>query len=474
MTIAKRVFNNLFWLSLSEVSSKGLTFVGIIYLARVLGTAGFGLFSLSLAVGVYFWTIVDMGVTGYGVREIAKNKEKTAELYSILNSLRFMVAISLVLIFCGILYILNMPTEKKLILIAGGFYVVGYSLSPDWVLRGLEKVQYMAFGSMTTSLFFLAGIYFLVKDSSGTLWASIIYSCSFLVGSLILSIVLYQKLKIPFSFKISFAGWLYHVRETFYFAMNMAFNNISIFIPIFFMGMWCTAENLGVFSASHRLMTVIMRAGGISISALYPVLASLHTTDREAFRSTHAGFQKIIIGMAIPFCIIATIYSDNIILFLFGASYSESVQIFKILIWLSFLYIMRNSFSNALVSAGFHRFNMIATGAGVVVITLCSIVFVPTYIGYGAAWSLIAGEVITLILMSRLFSTKVYRTVLFKSYLIKVLLASVVMGLIIRSLHFPAIQNIILGIFIYGGVSISIGIVSKKRIKQIYKSLITR
>lgn len=153
MSVTKRAFNNIFWLFVSEVSSKGLVFPGTLYLARVLGKAGFGLFSLSLAVGVYFWTIADMGVTGYGTREIARNREKAAEIYSLLNSLRFILAILLFLVFCGVLYSIKMPYEKRLILIAGGFYVVSYSLSPDWVLRGLEKMQYIAFGSIAMSLF---------------------------------------------------------------------------------------------------------------------------------------------------------------------------------------------------------------------------------------------------------------------------------------------------------------------------------
>jgi PST family polysaccharide transporter len=168
--IIKRAFNNIFWLFLSEACSRGLIFLGTIYLARVLGKAGFGLYSLALAVGVYFWIVVDMGVMVYGTREIARNKEKAAELYSLLNSLRFILAVTLFLIFCAVLYMVDMTPEKRLILIAGGFYVVGYSLSPDWVFRGLEKMQYIALGSIVTSFFFITGIYLLVKAPSDTFW----------------------------------------------------------------------------------------------------------------------------------------------------------------------------------------------------------------------------------------------------------------------------------------------------------------
>lgn len=474
MTVVKRAFSNIFWLSLSEVSSKGLIFLGTVYLARVLGKAGFGLFSLSLAVGVYLWTVVDMGVTGYGTREIARNKEKAAELYSLLNSLRLILAVILFIIFCGSLFLTEVPVEKKLILIAGGFYVVGHALLSDWVLRGLEKMQYIALGNVVTALFFLAGIYIVARDSSDTLGASIVYSSSFLVGSVILIFVLKQKLKIPLRIRISFTEWKRHVKESFYFAINASFNNISIFIPIFFMGIWSTAEDLGTFSAPHRLTMLVIRSGALVIMALYPVLSSLYVTNMDDFKKTHAGFQKMIMWCAMPVCVIATVLSKDIVVLIFGTPYAESAGIFSLLIWLSFLMVTRYSFGNALISANFHRFNMFATGAGAAVVTLVSIATVKWYGGYGAAWALISGEVVTMLLMAGLFNKKIGFSEAFKSNIIKIALVSAVMGLIIKILPFPVIATIFISLLGYTGISLIIGIISKRNIRELYHGVVGR
>ena len=379
MSITKRASRNIFWLFVSEASSKGLIFLGTIYLARVLGKGGFGLFSLSLAVGIYFWAVVDMGIVGYGTREIARNKQKSGELYSLLNTLRFILAMGLFVIFSGALYLVDMTLEKKLILMAGGFYVVTNSLSPDWVLRGLEKMQYIALGSIATSFFFLVCIYLAVWDSSNTLWASIFYPCSFLFGNLILMAILYFNLKIPFYFKISLSGWRLHIRESFYFAINGALHTITVYIPFFLMGFWSTAEDIGIFSAPHKITALVIRGGGLIVSGLYPILSSLYETNIDDFRRSHAGFQKIIIGVILPICIITTIQSNDITTFLFGISYTESARILTVLIWLSFLIIIRYSFGNALLSANQHRFNMFATGAGTAVVLISSMVLIPAY-----------------------------------------------------------------------------------------------
>lgn len=468
MTIAKRAFNNIFWLFVGEAISKGLIFLGTIYLARVLGKAGFGLFSLSLATGVYLWTVVEMGVVGYGIREIARNKNMAGELYNLLNSLRFILAIILFLIFSVAIYFIEMPIDKKFILIAGSFYIVAQSLLSDWVLSGIEKMQYLALGNIVTALFFLSGIYIFAKDSTGTLNASIVYSASFLAGSLILMLILYIKFNMPFKFTISFAKWRMHVKESFYFAINAAFNNLSLFVPIFFMGIWNTAEELGIFSAPHRLTILVIRAGGLVVTALYPVLSSLHIKNTDDFKRTHAEFQKIIIWIAMPICIIATLLSKDIVTFIFGNPYAESAGIFSLLIWLSFLMITRYSFGAALSSANFHRFNMFATGAGAAAIALTSILLIPHYNGYGAAWALISGEIVTLILMSGLFMEKIGYSYFFKTHLSKIILASIIMGLVVKVLHSSVIVSVIAGTFIYGVLSLSLGIISKKNIRELY------
>lgn len=470
MSIVNRGFNNIFWISVSEISSKGLIFLGTIYLARILGKAGFGLFSLALTIGVYLWTIADLGVAGYGVREVAKNREKTAELYSLLNSLRFVLSLCLFLIFSGALYIIDMPIEKKLILLSGGVYPVTTTLSSDWVFRGLEKMQYIVVGSLTASLFYLGNIFLFVKGYSDTATAVLLYSNSFLAGSLISMILLRRKLKMPFSFLVSFKDWRFHIKESFYFAMNRVFNNVSSFVPILFMGMWSTAEELGVFSAPHRLTTTITFAGGLVISALYPTLSNLYVTDRDAFKKTHTGFQKLIIVIAVPVCIIATILSKDIIMFIFGSLYVKSIGIFNVLIWLSLLVTIRHSFGNALLSAGFHRFNMIATGTGAVIVLLVSIVLIPKYSGYGAAFALICGEIFILILMIGLFREKVYRSVFLKTYLVKILLASMLMGLLIIGLNFSMAWRILIGVLAYGFMLLTMGIVSKETFSKFIKT----
>lgn len=474
MTITKRIFNNVFWLAVSEVSSRALIFLGTIYLARTLGKAGFGLYSLSLAIGIYFWAAVDMGVSGYGTREVAQNKNSAGDLYSNLNSLRFFLASGLFLVFCGILYFINIPYEKKLVFLAGAFYAVANSLSADWVLRGLEKMQYILHARTATSLFFLVCVYLTVKSSSDVINASVVYAISFLVGSITFMIILYQKFEMVFSLKVYFEQWIKHIKESIYFAINGVFNSISLFMPIIFMGLWNTHEEIGIFSAPHRLIVMLINMIGLLIWGLSPTLSNLYVTDKDSFRKVFDNFIKFIIALVVPVCIIAVFWSENIIKFLYGNSYADSKNIFNILIVFTFLSLVRYSYGNALISAGIHRLNMVATAVGATMVLLVSTILIPKYSSYGAAWALIGGEIFTLIIMVCLFVKKVYCSNYFMTYMVKVFFTGMVMGLTLMNIHFSMISTTFLGILIYGFLTFSLGVVNKKTIKQVFQMITDR
>jgi hypothetical protein len=53
--------------------------------------------------------------------------------------------------------------------------------------------------------------------------------------------------------------------------------------------------------------------------------------------------------------------------------YEQSAGILAILIWATFCRVIRRSFGFALISANYHRFNMFATGIGVLFVTITSL-----------------------------------------------------------------------------------------------------
>lgn len=473
MTASRRAISNFLGLAISEIISKGLAFLGSLYLARELGKAGFGLFSLATAVGMYLWIIVDLGITGYGTREVARTPHRAQELLGLLNSLRFVVAMILFILFSLIVLLaLDFESQKKYIIVIGAFYIVGFSLSPDWVLRGLEKMQYLVVGSLVTAVSFLAAIFLTVSGVETTLEACAAYSVSFFIGSIALIFLLALRMKIPFRFVFSTQQWFLHAKESVYFGLTMGFATLSLFAPFAFMAVWATDDALGVFSAPHRLATLVLRAGSMAISALYPVLTTLYLTDKKNFKSTVERFQVGIVIVMMPVCVAASFASEPILIFLYGEPYAEGSFIFSVLFWGVFVQMLRGSTSNALASAGFHRTCMLSTGFGTIITILACVFLIPTHGGAGAAFALLIGEVAVLISISRLYSIYLFKKSIICIRDIKVGFAGLLMTTAMASIHADVYINLAAGIAVYIAALFATGLATAQQFRSYKDRLI--
>src|SRR3989344_2847945 len=81
-TIAK----NTFWLAVSNIGGRLLRAAIIIYAARILGAAEWGIFSYAISLVTLLTVFTDLGVSPVLVREAAKLRENPEERSALLSS----------------------------------------------------------------------------------------------------------------------------------------------------------------------------------------------------------------------------------------------------------------------------------------------------------------------------------------------------------------------------------------------------
>ena len=109
-TIAK----NSSVLLISQVISYVLTFFSTIYIARYLGTDGFGILSFALAFTGMVSIFADMGLNTLVVREVARNKSTTDQFLTNVLVIKTILAVITVLIVILVINLLNYPPETGL------------------------------------------------------------------------------------------------------------------------------------------------------------------------------------------------------------------------------------------------------------------------------------------------------------------------------------------------------------------------
>jgi len=89
---------NFVWLAASNIVSSLFGTILFIYLARMLGPDAFGYLSYAFTITFFLANFVDMGLSTYGIREIAKNKARVYVYASEIASFRFLAAGALFLV----------------------------------------------------------------------------------------------------------------------------------------------------------------------------------------------------------------------------------------------------------------------------------------------------------------------------------------------------------------------------------------
>ncbi|MEK7553625.1 MAG: oligosaccharide flippase family protein, partial [Patescibacteria group bacterium] len=141
------IVKNVFWLSVGQIGSRLIRAAIIIYAARVLGAAEYGIFSYVLGLAGFFTIFADLGVSPLMTREIAGHPDKRATYF--VNALwlkNILLAITAVLIIFVAPKFSNI--EAAIALLPFVALLVLFDNFRDFTFayfRGIEKMEREAF-----------------------------------------------------------------------------------------------------------------------------------------------------------------------------------------------------------------------------------------------------------------------------------------------------------------------------------------
>jgi O-antigen/teichoic acid export membrane protein len=397
--IAGRVVSNLGWSVVSEAVGKGVFFATNIYLARVLGVEGFGLFTLAMTLTYYFWLAVDLGTNMYGIREIARDRENAGALINTLLTMRVTAGVAVFAVYMAVLAALDMPGESKLIFAGCGLYLVSYAFYTDWVLKGLEKFKFIAYGSLVSSLAFLGAVFGFVHGREDAALAASVWSGSYFLGSVSLFYFLLKKQGLRFRPSFDMKVWWRHLRESLYFTLSGGLMMLYQSLPILLLAAYFGEYEVGIFAAPYRVITVIASAGFLVAMSFYPVLSDLYARDRVRFRKAHRSYQMLMIAIGLPTALIIFFFSEALVGVLFGGEYRESVGVLAALGWLVPLFLLRYTYGSVLLATGFHKVQFMAVAVAVVSVAAMGRILIPRYSVLGGAWALLVSEILMILAM---------------------------------------------------------------------------
>lgn len=367
-SINQRITHNFLWSFLTEAVSKSILFLANIILARRLGVEAFGLFTFAQTTIFYVWVGSDVGTYMYGIREISRNRpnEETVINPVLTMKLCFGAIIFILYTLSIICLVKNLNLTQRLTFIGCGVYLVTYPTYIDWVLKGMEKFHFLVFATFLYSMAFLASIMYVVKDGNDVVIAAFIWSISFLFGGVPLFFILKYKLKKNYRISFKLSQWGFHLRKSVFFALSGILSMAYNYIPIFIMGVMLGNYDIGIFSVSYKLISVLSAPGYYISMAIFPIISDLYARSIGDFKRLSPKFFAINLSLGLLMALFCFVFAETLILTLFGKQYVDSICILKILAWILPLQFIRYIFSSSIASTEYQKFQAIPIGITII------------------------------------------------------------------------------------------------------------
>jgi O-antigen/teichoic acid export membrane protein len=392
-TVAK----NTTWLTISNYGGRIIKAAIIIYAARVLDTAGYGVFSYAVTLAGFVGLFLDPGINFILIREASKApEEKKMAVFSTT------FVIKAILVTIGVLIIIFvapsfsiLPGAKILIPIVA--IILAFDTFREFfssLIRSEEKMEWdAAIFLFTNAAVVVFGFIFLMisRTPLALTWA---YAIGTVLGGLAAFIFTFPYLKksLPhfsptLAVSVFQSAWPFAVIG----ALGLLLTNTDILI----ISWMRDASDVGIYAAVIRIVQVFYVIPGIIQTSTMPAFARLAREDKTRFR---AGFERtlgFIFLCSVPLAFGGAILGTQVMTLVFGAPYAIGGVSLTVLMF-AMVFDFPASVIGSAVFAYDHQKSLIVSSiiAGVSNIVL-DLIFIPRFGITGSAFATLIAQALS-------------------------------------------------------------------------------
>ena len=442
MSTVQRVAKNTGIIIVGDVIFRLISLFVIIYLARYLGTVGFGKYSFVFAYLTFFGVITDLGLRDILVREMSRDPSSAPKLFGNAYIIRLLLTIFAVAFSVIVITSISYPEDTTTYIYIAAFTLLFISFSDFYgtIFQTNLRMEYAIFAKLVFKVL-SAGLIFWIIFSHGTLMQVIIALVFSEMVKTLINYLFSRKFVRP-RFEIDFALWKYFFKEALPLALTSVIWVIYYRIDVVMLSMMMGDAEVGLYSAAYKLSEPFSFIPYALLVPLFPVMsASFKTSEERLIKSYRLSFKYLLIIM-LPIAMGVSILSDKFIFLIYGAEFSGSAAALKILIWGLVLSSGSATFGNLFVSTGKQKLGTYITALSAFGNIALNFILIPlmSYVGASIASVITAFLAFT---MGFYFISRNLRVLPLHKISIKPILGSLIMGAFV----FFSDMNIVLLIF---------------------------
>ena len=385
----KKIFTNIYWLFNDKfIKLTGGIFVSV-FIARYFGPSQLGILSFASATVAIFSSFVMLGLKHIVIRNIIKKKSVTNVMLgttALLQSIAGIFSYILILLLINYTSDIDETTKSILFILALTLLFHFTEIAELWCESQL-KIKYIVW---IKNFFYL--IFIIIKivsiHNSVTIktFALIMAGETFFVGLVFLIFLskegfYFLKLKVSLSIakKLLKDSWPYIIS-------GLA---ITIYMKIdqVMISQMLDMKSVGIYSIAVKIVEVFFFISVAISSSFYPSIIKAKSQSTEKYNLKLQQLFDLMSIISLVIIISTTIFSEFVILKLFGQQYAESSSVIKIHVW-SVVFVYLGVVSGKwLLTENYNILSMQRTILGAFINVLLNFYLIPVFGINGAAFS---------------------------------------------------------------------------------------
>lgn len=392
--LRQTVFKNAFWLFSGQTGGRAIRAIIVIYAARVLGTAGFGVASYALSLTAFFLVIADMGISSLLTKHAAQSPNERDRYFATLFMLKCAcVSASFVMIVIVGPLIGKIPEAAALLPLAG--LVLVFDSLREFALgmvRAREKMEYEA------------GLSFITNTATVTL-SLILISITTTPRSLLLGYAIGSGLGLALALW-ALRGYLKKTithfdaklvrplaEQALPLAMTALLGGTMLTVDMLMLGWFRPASEVGLYSAVQKLVQIAYSLAGIAGISLFSTFSRLYVQDYSRFKELFDQAFRVMTWGSAAVAVLGIIFAGPLLGLIYGSAYLGGIAAFRLLAATFFLLAPTEIGIHALLAAGRQKVFLYSAPIGAVSNALLDAAFIPRWGIAGAALSTLIAQV---------------------------------------------------------------------------------
>lgn len=381
-----------------DLALKFVGFLATAYLARILGKSGFGAINVGQSILNYAIVLSTGGLAILGTRKIASDS-KASEITGQVFYGRFIFSIIVFLLAVTITFLLLGLSESFYIVFTYLLFLFPTVFMLGWFFVGIQKMETVAYARIIGTIVYFIIIVVIVKERQDAVLTGIAWTAGGIATTLFF---LYFYKRYGYSFHLSRGRnkFLRTLKESFPLGIASYISQFLVAFPIIYIAFIAGNSVAGIFSAALKMISLFLIFDRVFATLFLPKITNVISTRESSLEELFNIILKIVVISTLIVSIFLFVFSELIIIKVFGSTYIEAVYIFRLLLFYFVFTIIDSVFANTLIGLMKEKVYTISLLIALIVFLAATFVLTPFLREYGVIYSFIVINIISLSYMS--------------------------------------------------------------------------